>query len=100
MVTPSTDAQRIERARAFVFDMLGREAAYHQHKEGAAYAGITLFAGLAGGGAVSSAWPPQWGQYSTILAVVAATLVWIAVLRFLRFQLTLNRPGFTGDSIS
>jgi hypothetical protein len=31
------------------------------------------------------------GRHTTILAVVAATLVWIAVLRFLRFQLTRRR---------
>ena len=91
MPTSSTDTQRFERARAFIFDMLGREAAYHQHKEGAAYAGITLFAGVAGAAAVSSAWPPQWGKYTTFLAVIAASLLWFTVLRFLRFQLTRRR---------
>lgn len=71
--------------------MLSREAAYHQHKEGAAYAGITLFAGIAGAAAVSDGWPPEWGAYSTALAVLASTLVWAAVLTFLRFQLTRRR---------
>jgi len=87
MATPD----QIARATKFVEDMLGREATYHQHKEGAAYAGITLFAGIAGAAAVSGAWPPDWGANSTVLAVLAATLVWFAVLLFLRFQLTRRR---------
>lgn len=91
MGTPSTDTGLIERARAFVFDMLGREAAYQQHKESAAYAGITLFAGIAGAGAVSGAWPPDWGRYTAPLAFGAATLLWAVVLTFLRFQLTRRR---------
>lgn len=83
--------EQIANTRKFIEDMLSREAAYHQHKEGAAYAGITLFAGIAGTATVSGGWPPEWGPYSTVLAVLAATLVWIAVLRFLRFQLTRRR---------
>jgi hypothetical protein len=91
MPSPSRDTQQIEHARAFVFDMLDRTATYHQHKESAAYAGITLFAGIAGAAATSSSWPPHWAHHTQILAVSLATLLWIAVLVFLRFQLTRRR---------
>jgi len=88
---PSTNTERVERASGFVEAMLGREAAYHQHKEAAAYAGITLFAGIAGTAVVSKAWPPEWGTYTTTLAIGAATFLWVVILIFLRFQLTRRR---------
>ena len=91
METSSTDLERVERVRAWIQALLDRYAAYHQHKEGTAYAAITLFAGIAGTAAVSHAWPPDWGRYTTVLAVSAATLAWGAVLTFLRFQLTRRR---------
>lgn len=91
MDTPSTDMERVERVQAWVQALLDRYAAYHQHKEGAAYAAITLFAGIAGAAAVSSAWPSDWGRYTTVLAILVATLLWTAVLTFLRFQLTRRR---------
>ncbi len=89
--TPSTDLERVERVRAWIQALLDRYAAYHQHKEGTAYAAITLFAGIAGTAAVGNAWPPAWGRYTTVLAISAATLLWGAVLTFLRFQLTRRR---------
>lgn len=91
MPVPSADPKRIECASAFVFDMLNRAATYHQHKESAVYAGITLFAGVAGAGTISGTWPPDWGRYSVPLALGAVTLLWLVVLMFLRFQLTRRR---------
>jgi hypothetical protein len=84
-------SEQVNSVTKFIEGMLSREAAYHQHKEGAAYAGITLFAGVAGTAAVSRAWPPEWGPYANVLAILAATLLWAAVLVFLRFQLTRRR---------
>ena len=87
----TTQSERAKAAREFVQKLLDRYASYHQHKEGAAYAGVTLFAGAAGAAVVGNAWPPDWGRYTTPFAVIASTLLWAAVLTFLRFQLTRRR---------
>ncbi len=77
----STHSERAERTREFVQALLDRYASYHQHKEGAAYAGLTLFGGVAGAAALSDKWPPDWGRHTTMIAVIAVTLLWAAVPR-------------------
>ena len=89
--SPNKASERVERTREFVHALLDRYASYHEHKEAMAYAGITLFGGIAGVAAVSDVWPPHWGRYSVVLAIVVSTLLWIAILTFLRFQLTRRR---------
>jgi hypothetical protein len=89
--SPNKAAERVERTREFVQALLDRYASYHDLKETMAYAGITLFGGIVGTATVSDAWPPNWGQHSACLAIVASTLLWTTILTFLRFQLTRRR---------
>jgi hypothetical protein len=86
----SPSDERAKQAREFVQALLTRYAAYHQHEE-AAYAGLTLFGGIAGAAAISSAWTPKWGEHSTVLAIAASVGLWWVVLAFLRFRLSRRR---------
>lgn len=91
MTAVDTNQERFEQARAFVESLMNRYASYHQSKESMAYAGVTLFGGLAGTASLSSNWPPDWGKHSLFLAVAASILLWAIFLAFIRFQLTRRR---------
>ena len=86
-----TNPAKTDNAREFVQAMLNRYASYHQSKESMAYAGITLFGGIAGASALSDKWPPDWGIHSSMIAIFACTFLWAIILTFIRFQLTRRR---------
>lgn len=86
-----TDYAKVDNAREFVQAMLNRYASYHQNKESMAYAGITLFGGIAGASVLSKEWPPDWGSHTLLLAVLSCTFLWVIILTFIRFQLTRRR---------
>jgi hypothetical protein len=71
MTSKESHKDKYERSKAFVEGEINRISSYHQSKEAMAYAGITLFGGIAGSASVSNAWPPDWGKYTLLLAVLA-----------------------------
>jgi len=91
MTNLETDIAKFERFKEFVELQMDRYAAYHQSKEAMSYAGITLFGGISGTAIFSSNWPPYWGKYSLLLAILAVSLLWGIFLSFIRFQLTRRR---------
>lgn len=82
---------QFERVVAFVERHHDFCSAYHNHKEAMAYAGFTLYAGVAGAAILSTGWPPKWGVHTSCLAFLAATGLWVLVLSFLKFQLLRRR---------
>ena len=82
---------KFERAKFFIEGQISRNASYHQSKESMAYAGITLFGAIAVSATISNVWPPDWGNYTLPLTFLAFSLLWLAFLIFLRFQLTRRR---------
>lgn len=67
-------------------------SSYHAHKEAMAYGGLTIFAAVVGAVIINENWPPKvWGSYSRTIALFAITVLWAAVLAFLRFQLRNRR---------
>ena len=81
-----------EKVADFARVQLARYSAYHAHKESMAYVGLALFAGVVGTILVSEKWPPAaWGGHGKILALIALSLAWAAVLFYLRFQLHRRR---------
>ena len=82
---------RLDRLVTFVERQHDYYASYHNHKEGMAYAGFTVYAGIVGAAIFSSGWPPHWGVNSRVWAVVAASALWLLSFSFLRFQLRRRR---------
>jgi hypothetical protein len=81
-----------EKVADFARVQLARYSAYHAHKEGMAYVGLALFAGVAGTILVSDKWPPAaWGGDGKALASIALSLAWAVMLVYLRFQLHRRR---------
>lgn len=71
---------------------LGRESGYHRHKEAMAYSGLALFVGVVGAVLISKEWPPMaWGDNRETFGALALLLLWIGVLKYLRFQLQMRR---------
>jgi len=57
-----------------------------------AHAALAIFAGVVGAVIVSDNWPPKaWGSDAKFLSFLALTLMWAAVLAYLRFQLRNRR---------
>jgi hypothetical protein len=88
-VSDSSDAAN--RATALVEGLVERSGSYHDHKETMAYAGITLYVAAFGTAILSKDWPPAWGPYTRIKTIVAISVAWILVLRFVKWQLLRRR---------
>jgi hypothetical protein len=56
-----------------------------------AYAGAALYVVAFGTALVSKDWPPAWGPSTKQLAVVAASVAWLAMLFYLKWQLRRRR---------
>jgi hypothetical protein len=56
-----------------------------------AYAGAALYVAAFGTALVSKDWPPGWGPSTNLLAVLAATVGWLAMLLYLKWQLRRRR---------
>jgi len=93
MATKSLAAspEKVNRAVAFVNGLVERYTLYRDHKESMAFTGLTLFTGAAGAALVTDAWPPNWGDHTKLLAILAVTALWLGVLANLRFQLRRRR---------
>lgn len=80
--------------RAFLLERQATWEAYHNHKEGMAYAGLALWVGAAGAALVATDWPPTWvtgRPHGSVEYLVAISGVWALMLTFLRWQLTRRR---------
>lgn len=78
----------------FLHERLATWEAYHNHKEGMAYAAAALWVGAAAAALVVDRWPPPWvGACLTnrFWAAVVVSLAWFLMLSFLRWQLRNRR---------
>lgn len=68
-------------AQRYAETLLQRYAAYHDHKENAAWAAFALYAAAFTGAVVSSAWPPRWwpGWLLYVAPTAVAAFAWLFV---------------------
>jgi hypothetical protein len=90
-VAPAEGTPEREFLQQFLVSELERYSTLRDHKEAMAYTGLVLYFGAAVSALVSEKWSPPWGPHPRLLASAGVTVLLIAVLFYLWYQLRRRR---------